>query len=58
MQFGVRLMKQAFFGERTIPEKQGAWEKRVEKRQEVWDARRQAEIARQQQAEDEKYKDA
>lgn len=58
MQFGVRLMKQAFFGERTIPEKDGAWEKRVEERQEVWDARRQAEIARQQQAEDEKYKDA
>jgi hypothetical protein len=51
-------MRQAFFGERTIPEKDGAWEKRVEERQEVWDARRQAEIARQQQAEDEKYKDA
>jgi Fe-S-cluster containining protein len=58
MQFGVRFMKQAFFGERTIPEKDGAWENRVEQRQEVWDARRQAEITRQQQEEDEKYKDA
>ena len=58
MQFGVRLMKQAFFGERTIQEQEGIWEKRVEERQEVWDARRQAEISRQQQAEDEKYKDA
>jgi Fe-S-cluster containining protein len=58
MLFGVRFMKQAFFGERTIPEKERAWEQRVEQRQEVWDARRQAEIARQQQEEDEKYKDA
>lgn len=58
MQFGVRLMMQAFFGERTIAEQEGAWERRVEQRQEVWDARRQAEIARQQQEEDEKYKDA
>lgn len=57
MQFGVRFMKQAFFGERTIPEKEGAWEQRVARRKEVWEARRQAEIARQQQEEDEKYKD-
>jgi len=58
MQFGVRLMKQAFFGERTISEQEGIWDKRVEQRQEVWDARRHAEISRQQQEEDEKYKDA
>jgi len=58
MQFGVRLMKQAFFGERTIQEKDGAWEQRVQQREEVWEARRQAEISRQQQEEDEKYKDA
>ncbi len=57
MQFGVRFMKQAFFGERTIAEKDGVWEQRVEQRQEVWEARRQAEIARQQQREDEKYTD-
>ena len=58
MQFGVRFMRQAFFGERTIPEREGAWDKRVKSRQEVWEARRQAEISRHQQAEDEKYKDA
>jgi len=58
MQFGVRLMKQAFFGERTIQEKEGIWDHRVKEREEVWEARRQAEIARQQQEEDEKYKDA
>ncbi len=55
MQFGNRLMKQVFFGLRTIPEKNGIWEKRVDERQEVWDARRQAEISRQQQAEDQRY---
>lgn len=57
MQFGVRFMRQVFFGERTIQEKEGAWQERVSRRQDVWDARRQAEIARQQQEEDEKYKD-
>ncbi len=57
MQFGVKFMKQAFFAERTIPENSDAWDKRVEERQEVWDARREAEISRQQQMEDEKYKD-
>ena len=58
MQFGVRLMKQAFFGERTIQEKEGVWDQRLKEREEVWEARRQAEISRQQQEEDEKYKDA
>ena len=58
MQFGVRLMKQVFFGERTIPEKKGVWEQRVEQRREVWEARSQAEIALKRKAEDDKYKDA
>ena len=40
-----------------LPERAGAWEKRVEQREEIWEARRQAEIARQQQEEDDKYKD-
>ncbi len=56
MQFGTRLMKQVFFGERTIPEKEGVWQQRMDDRQDTWDARRQAEISRQQQQEDEKYK--
>ena len=58
MQFGVRLMKQVFFGERTIPEKKGVWKQRVEQRREVWEARSQAEIALKRKAEDDKYKDA
>jgi len=57
MQFGTKFMKQAFFAERTIPENNDAWDKRVEQRQDVWDARREAEISRQQQHEDEKYQD-
>ncbi|MEJ1354514.1 MAG: YkgJ family cysteine cluster protein [Candidatus Sedimenticola sp. (ex Thyasira tokunagai)] len=56
MQFGVRFMKQAFFGERTIEEMSNAWEERVENRQEVWDMRREAEIARKQAQDDEMYK--
>ncbi len=55
MQFGVRFMKQAFFGERTIDEREGAWESRVEQRQEIWEARRKGELARHQQAEDERF---
>jgi Fe-S-cluster containining protein len=57
MKFGFRLMKQVLFGELTIPEHEGIWEKRWEARKEVFELRRQAEIARRQQAEDEKYKD-
>ena len=57
MKFGFRLLRQVLFGERTIAEKEGVWEQRVEQRQDVWEARRQAEIARRQQMDDEKYKD-
>lgn len=57
MKFGFRFLRQVLFGERTIPERQGVWEKRVEQRSEVWEARRQAELARRQQSEDDKYKD-
>ncbi len=57
MQFSTKFMKQAFFGERFFPEKDGAWEKRLKEREGVWEARRQAEIVRRQQLEDEKYKD-
>lgn len=57
MNFGTKFMKQAFFGERSIPEKNGVWEKRAKEREEVWEARRQAEIARARQLEEEKYKD-
>jgi Fe-S-cluster containining protein len=56
LQFGFKLMRQVFFGERSIPEKNDAWEKRVEERQDLWEARRQIEIARKQQEEDDRYK--
>jgi Fe-S-cluster containining protein len=44
MKFGFKLMKQVFFGEMTIPTKEGAVEERIEKRKEVIELRRQAEI--------------
>ncbi len=43
MKLGNQLMRQALFGEKTIPEKGGAWEKRVEERRDVWEARAKAE---------------
>lgn len=55
LQFGYKLMRQVFFGERSIPERDGVWEERVEQRREVWDARREIEVARRQKAEDERY---
>ncbi|MCB1759261.1 MAG: YkgJ family cysteine cluster protein [Gammaproteobacteria bacterium] len=57
MLFGVRFMRQVLFGERTIEEREGAWERRVEGRRAVWKARREAEIVRRQREEDEKYRD-
>ncbi|WP_456418468.1 YkgJ family cysteine cluster protein [Thiolapillus sp.] len=44
LQFGYKLMRQALFGEKIIPEKPGVWEKRVAERREIWEARTQAEI--------------
>ena len=55
LKFGYRFLRQVLFAEFTIPEQPGAWDRRVAQRQEVWDLRRQAELARRQQAEDEKY---
>jgi hypothetical protein len=45
MKFGFKLMKQVFFGELTIKEREGAWEQRVEERREILEFRKQAEIA-------------
>jgi Fe-S-cluster containining protein len=55
MDFGFQFMRQVLFGERSIEEAQDAWEKRVEERKEVWEMRANAEIARKQKEEDEKY---
>jgi Fe-S-cluster containining protein len=58
LQFGYKLMRQALFGEKIIPEKPGVWEKRVEERRAVWEARTQAEIeARNQQVEEQMRKE-
>ena len=56
LKFGYRMLKHVLFGELSIPERKGIWEKRLEERKEVFDLRREAEIARKQQAEDDKYK--
>ena len=44
LKFGYRLLKQVLFGEQSIPLKEGAYDKRMEERKAVLDARRQAEI--------------
>ncbi|MEO5342602.1 MAG: YkgJ family cysteine cluster protein [Gammaproteobacteria bacterium SHHR-1] len=46
LQFAMAFLKQVLFGEKTIEEQEGVWERRVVERQEVWELRRQAEIAR------------
>jgi len=46
IKFGYQFMRQVLFGEMTIPEQKGAWDKRVEERKEVWEARTRAEIER------------
>ncbi|MEI6413302.1 MAG: YkgJ family cysteine cluster protein [Pseudomonadota bacterium] len=46
MRFGFRLLRQVLFGEQTLPEQPGAWEKRTLQRQPLWEAQREAEIAR------------
>lgn len=56
MKFGFRLLRQVLFGERTLEEAPGAWDKRQEDRKDVWEARRRAAIAQRQQMEEDKYK--
>jgi Fe-S-cluster containining protein len=57
LKFAYRFLRQVLFGERSIEEGPNAWERRVEQRKEVWDARRRMEIQHRQAAEDEKYGD-
>ena len=45
LQFSMAFLKQVLFGEKTIDEQDGAWEKRVAERKEIWELRRKAEIA-------------
>ncbi len=55
MDFAFQFLRQVLFGERSIEEVENAWEKRVEERKEVWKLRTQAELARKQLDEDDKY---
>ncbi len=43
LDLGYRLLRQALFGEKVLPERQGVWEKRVGERKEIWEARTKAE---------------
>lgn len=53
MKFGFTLMKQVFFGEMVIKEREGAWENRVEERREILEYRKQVEIAEHQKKQEE-----
>jgi hypothetical protein len=53
LQFSMAFLKQVLFGEKTIEEQEGAWEKRVTERKEIWELRQKAEIARAEQKREE-----
>ncbi len=55
LDFGLQFLRQVLFAERTVEEAEDAWEKRVKGREEVWEIRRKAEIARKQKEDDDKY---
>ncbi len=56
LQFSFRFLKQVLYGEKTIPLKNGAREQRIEQRKAVWAKRRDAEIDKHREAEeDQKY---
>jgi Fe-S-cluster containining protein len=44
MQFGFKLMRQVLYGELNIPEGEGAWQKRVQEREEILKMRREIEV--------------
>jgi hypothetical protein len=56
MKFGFRLMKQVFFGELTIKEREGAWEERSKERKEILEYRKQVEISKHEQKTEEARK--
>jgi len=55
LKFSYRFLRQVLFAEYSIPEQAGVWDTRIAERRDVWELRRQAEIARREKAEDEKY---
>ncbi len=44
MQFGFKLMRQVLYGELSIPEIEGAWEKRLDERAEILKMRKEIEV--------------
>lgn len=44
MQFGFKLMRQVLYGELSIPEVEGAWEKRLEEREDILKMRKEIEV--------------
>lgn len=58
LRFSIRFLKQVLFGERSIPVKAGARAQRVQQRREIWNQRREREVARSRESlEDLKYQD-
>jgi len=57
MQFGIRFLKQVMFGEQSIPLQQGAAEQRAKEREDIWKARREAEVAAHMAKQDEAERD-
>ncbi|MDH5387518.1 MAG: YkgJ family cysteine cluster protein [Gammaproteobacteria bacterium] len=58
MQFGFTLMKQVFFGELSIKEREGAWDKRADERREILEYRKKVEIAEHEKKQEEARKAA
>ena len=58
MKFGFRLMKQVLFGEKTIPEQEGALEKRREERRQHREMRRRSEIERHEKEQEDLLRDS
>ena len=46
LKFSLRFLGQVLFGEMTIPVKDNAREQRISRRSEVWEQRREEEVAR------------
>ena len=58
MKFGFTLMKQVFFGEMVIKEREGAWDKRADERREILEYRQKVEIAEHEKKQEEARKAA
>ena len=58
MQFGFKLMRQVLYGEISIPEVEGAWDKRLQERDEILRMRREIELIEFDQRKEEELADA